>query len=125
MFGAAQKQQTPGERRRRAVHGAPQNSEPAARGDVGAAAQNIEHVARDFLLQTMATGRPLRAVLGRQSQQGKARGHGEMELRMEGRWHPVRRPWQGDPAMACSWQGESSATSRAGKGREMLLLGGR
>jgi hypothetical protein len=65
---------------RRAVRCAAQSSEP--RGDVGAAAQNIEHVARDFLLQTMATGRLLRAVLGRQSQQGKARGHGEMELRI-------------------------------------------
>ena len=63
-----------------AVRCAAQSSEP--RGDVGAAAQNIEHVARDFLLQTMATGRLLRAVLGRQSQQGKARGHGEMELRI-------------------------------------------
>jgi hypothetical protein len=80
----------------------------AARGDVGAAAQNIEHVARDFLLQTMATGRPLRAVLGRQSQQGKDRGHGKMELRREGRCagrrpeveegvrHPsCWRPWRG------------------------------
>jgi hypothetical protein len=34
--GAAQKQQTPGERRQRAVHCAAQSSEP--RGDVGAAA---------------------------------------------------------------------------------------
>jgi hypothetical protein len=65
---------------RRAVRCAAQSSEP--RGDVGAAAQNIEHVARDFLLQTMATGRLLRAILGRPSQQGKARGHGEMELRI-------------------------------------------
>jgi hypothetical protein len=105
---------------RRAVRCAAQSSEP--RGDVGAAAQNIEHVARDFLLQTMATGRLLRAVLGRQSQQGKARDHGEMELCREGRWLPARRPWQGDPAMACSWQGASSATTSAGKGREMLLL---
>ena len=36
--GAAQEQQTPGERRRRAVHWDSQNSEPAAHGDVGAAA---------------------------------------------------------------------------------------
>jgi hypothetical protein len=41
----------------------------------------------------------------------------------EGRWLPARRPLQGDPATACSWQGASSATARAGKGREMLLLG--
>jgi hypothetical protein len=36
--GAAQKQQTPGERRRRVVHWASQNSEPAARADIGGAA---------------------------------------------------------------------------------------
>jgi hypothetical protein len=36
--GAAQKQQTTGERRRRAVHGASQNSESTERGDVGTAA---------------------------------------------------------------------------------------
>jgi hypothetical protein len=40
------KQRTHGRRRWRAVHGAHQNSEPAAREDVRAAAQNIEHVAR-------------------------------------------------------------------------------
>ena len=72
--GAAQKQQTPSEHRRRAVRWASQNSETAARGSVGAAAQNIEHAAHDLLLQTMAMGRPLRAVFWRQSQQGKARG---------------------------------------------------
>jgi hypothetical protein len=43
MFGAAQKQQTTGERRRRAVHCASRNSELAARGDVGAATHFVEH----------------------------------------------------------------------------------
>jgi hypothetical protein len=43
MFEAAQKQQTTGERRRRAVHCASQNSEPTARGDVGVAAHFVEH----------------------------------------------------------------------------------
>jgi hypothetical protein len=40
-IGAAQKQQTTSERRRRAVHWASRNSEPTARGDVGAATHNI------------------------------------------------------------------------------------
>jgi hypothetical protein len=67
---------------------------PVVRGAIGAAAHNIEHVARDFLLQTMATGRPLRAVLGRQSQLGKARGHGEMELRRRGAVQGVGQRWK-------------------------------
>jgi hypothetical protein len=40
--GAAQKQRAHGGRRRRAVHGAPQNSEPAAGEDVGAAYTQLE-----------------------------------------------------------------------------------
>ena len=43
--GAAQKQQTPDERRRRAVHCVAQSSELATRGDVGAAAHFAEHLA--------------------------------------------------------------------------------
>jgi hypothetical protein len=42
--------------------------------------RKTSNMQRDILSQTMTMGRPRRAVLGRESQQGKAGSHGGMEL---------------------------------------------
>jgi hypothetical protein len=70
MFGATQKQQTPGERRRRAVHCVAQSSEP--RGDVGAAAHGEKSWAQGTWTPRLLTER--RGALCRTSARGGRRG---------------------------------------------------
>jgi hypothetical protein len=76
----------------------------------------------------MATGRLLRAVLGRQSQQGKARGHGEMELRILSStygasiWWGLRGKGDRSAASCCSrYKGRAELLATCASAMERLL----
>jgi hypothetical protein len=100
--GAAQKQQTPGEHRRRAVHCAAQSSEP--RGDVGAAA----HGEKSWAQETAGGGR---------SAVDPSRGHGQAgECRA-----PCAPMWPSRRGASSCWSAmggkQQGSEGRHGRGR--------